>query len=217
MVYKIQDLKPSLKKQGSVDTSAVKPALAYDSNSDIIMFSEESWLSIVGSWLKSAVLLLLSALLIFAALYTVLAATLFFVTVVDDKPTFVARNTFLGGVPSVNDRILASKTTPASTDPLSRLQSSFLGVQDPVVVQVLTEPNDTVSVSGGNVTVTGKNTNTYDGVFVNDKGDASNLPSTPMTNQILVKCLSGSCTPGQFFLVKIDNVYGEVKNIEGVQ
>lgn len=217
MVYKIQDLKPSLKKQGSVDTSAAKPALAFDSNSDIIMFSEESWFSILGSWIKSALLLLLSALLIFAALYTVLAATLFFVTGVDDKPAFVARNTFLGGVPSVEDTILISKNTPASTDPLFRLQSAFLGVNEPAIVKVLTEPTDTVSASGGTVTVTGKNPNTFDGAFVNDKGETSNLNQTLMTDQILVECVSGSCTSGQFFLVKVDNVYGEVKNVEGVQ
>lgn len=217
MVYKIQDLKPSLKKQGSVDTSSAKPALAFDSNSDIIMFSEESWFSILGSWIKSALLLCLSALLIFAALYTVLAATLFFVTGVDDKPVFVARNTFLGGVPSVDDMILVSKTTPSSTDPLSRLQSAFLGIDEPAIVKVLTEPTDNVTASGGKVTVTGKNPNTYDGAFVNDKGEASSLNQTIMTDQILVECVSGSCTAGQLFLVKNDNVYGEVKNVEGVQ
>ncbi len=217
MVYKIQDLKPALKKQGTVDTSAVKPALAYDANSDIIMFSEESWTSIIGSWFKSAALLILSGILIFAALYTVLAATLFFVSVVDDKPTLVARGTFLGGVPDVGDQILASKTTPSSSDPLSRLQSSFLGVDSAVVVENLSEPNDFVSVSGDNITVTGKNANSFNGVFVDNNGNQVNLPSTSTTNVTLVKCLYGACEPGQFFLIDSGNVYGEVKNIEGMQ
>jgi len=214
MVHRIQDYRPNLKKSGpTVDTSDEKPALAYDSNSDIIMFSEESWVSIILGWLKSALLLIGSALLIFFVLYVTLSVSLFFVNFVGGKPAFVARGTFLGGQPAVSDYVYTSGTTDASDDPLSRLQYAFLGVPDAEIVQVASGPSDTVAVNDGNIKVTGENNATYKGTFVDDKGKSASL-NDKLSDSYLVMCVSGSCEKGTFHLMSKDRIYGEVQNIK---
>tara|TARA_B100001146_G_scaffold210106_1_gene207674 strand:+ start:9 stop:653 length:645 start_codon:yes stop_codon:yes gene_type:complete len=206
MVYRIQETKPSLKRGGAaVDTTDIRPALAFDSSQDIIMFSEESWLSILWSWVKSAFLFFVAALVIMVVLYVTLAATLVFVANVDNEPVVVARGTFLGGIPQAGDTVFVGSGTPGN-DPLTKLQEAFIGVPDPKVATVLTEPGDVVSAGNGTVTVNGQS---QSGTFVNSSGAPSGLGSTALTNQALVECVTGECEPGTFFLIPLDQVYGE--------
>lgn len=206
MVYQVQETKPSLKRGGStVDTTDIRPALAFDSSQDIIMFSEESWLSIFWSWIKSAFMFFAAALLIMVVLYVTLAATLVFVANVNNEPVVVARGTFLGGIPQTGDLVFVGSGTPG-TDPLTKLQEAFVGVPDGKVAVTLSEPGDTVSASNGQITVNGTS---QPGTFVNSTGAPATLGSTSLTNQALVECVTGACEPGTFFLINLDQIYGE--------
>jgi hypothetical protein len=215
MVHRIQEHKPSLKQGGGVvDTSDVKPALAYDANSDIIMFSEESWLSIVISWVKSGLMFLLSAFLIFLVLYITLAVSLLFVTVVGDKTVAVARGTFLGGEPALLDVVLTSPTEETSEDPLNRLKVGFMGIENPQIVRVQSGPLDTVVAKNGKITVSGKAALSYDGVLVDKNNNPAEM-NDKLVSQYLVQCVSGSCEPGKFFIVDQANIFGKIQTLNG--
>jgi len=215
MVHRIQDYKPSLRQHGlAVDTSDAKPALAYDSNSDIVMFSEESWFKIFAGWLKSGALFLVSAVLIFAVLYTTLAVSLFFTTFVEGKPVFVARGTFLGGEPALTDKILGSRTEASEDDPLNRLQYAFMGVPNSVVGEISSGPVDTISAANGQISISGSSSQSYEGVLVDESGQPQDVSSRKLQDEYLVKCMSGECQPGSYFLIKGESIFGEVQNVK---
>lgn len=218
MVHRIQEYKPSLKQHGlSVDTSDAKPALAYDPNSDIIMFSEESWLSIVLAWVKSGFLFIVSAIVIFAVLYVTLAVSLFFITVVDGEPTFVSRGTFLGGEPALQDKVLASSSEKEQADPISRLKYAFIGVPDSSVMQIASGPLDSITANNGIISVSGNNSAQYEGVLVNAAGEPISVNSQDLSGDYLALCLSGSCTPDTYIVVDGQSIFGEVQNVkEGI-
>lgn len=214
MVYRIPEAKPRMKGIGStVDASEQKPALAYDANSEIIMFAQESWFSIGGSWLKSAFLFLVSALLIFIVMYGTLAASLVFVTSVDSKPTGVARDTFLGGIPSKNDTVLASPTQEAGNNPLDRLREAALGVKDAQVVKILSGPSDLINIDGNRFTVSGQEQGSYTGTILSSDGKKVNK-SLQLGDQYLASCIGGACTPGTFLIVEDPNLFGEVIDLK---
>lgn len=217
MVYRIPEAKPSLKGSGSpVDVSEEKPALAYDSNSDIIMFSEESWLTISLSWLKTSFFFLMSAMLIFTIMYGTLAASLLFATPVDGKVTVVARDTFLGGIPSKGNVVLTSPTQAAGTSPMDRLKEAGLGVKDSQLVTILSGPNDHVQINGDSFVVTGQEPGSYPGSLGNASG-AKVTASFQLANQYVAQCVSGACIPGEFILVEDANTYGELVDFEGTK
>jgi hypothetical protein len=214
MVHRIQEYKPTLKKSGgAVDTSDTKPALAYDSNSDIIMFAEESWFSIIGAWLKTGFLFIVSAVLIFTVLYVTLAVSLVFVTVINDKANIITRGTFLGGEPGVSEQILVSASKVEADDPLSRLSDAFLGIPDAQIGTVVSGPLDTITSGNGTVTVRGEGEAAYPGDILNAKGEVVQMNNQKLEGQFLVSCDSGACTPGSFMLVDDDRIFGEVQQL----
>lgn len=215
MVHRIQEYKPSLKQHGlSVDTSDAKPALAYDPNSDIIMFSEESWVSIVVAWVKSGFMFIISAVVIFTVLYVTLAVSLFFITPVDGEPTFVSRGTFLGGEPALQDRVLTSASEKDQSDPISRLEYAFMGVPDAAIVQIASGPLDVISANDGMISVSGNNSVQYAGNLVNSQGETITVSSQSLKGEYLALCLSGSCTPNTYTIVDAQNIFGEVQNVK---
>lgn len=213
MVYRIPEARPHLKGGGTVDVSEQKPALAYDSNSDIIMFAQESWLTITASWLKSALMFILSALLIFTVMYGTLAASLFFVTSVDSKVTAVARDTFLGGIPAKNDMVLTSPTQVAGDNPLDRLREAVLGVKDAQIVEILSGPSDKISMSGDSFTVTGQEPGFFHGAIISSDGKRI-TKNFQLGDQYLTSCVGGACKPNTFLIVEEENLYGEVVNLK---
>lgn len=216
MVHRIQDYKPNLKRSGSpVDTSDSKPALAYDSSSDIIMFSEQSWVSIILNWLKSGLMFLVSALFIFFVLYVTLAATLFFGNLIDGKITFVARGTFLGGQPAVEDYVLSSATEAEKDDPLSRLQYATMGVPNAQVVQIASGPVDIITATASGVTVQGENNASFDQPLYNNEGELVTASNQKLNNQYLALCVAGECEPNTFVIISADNIHGEIQNLKG--
>lgn len=215
MVYRIPEAKPRMKGSGStVDVSEEKPALAYDPNSDIIMFSEESWLAISLSWLKTSFLFLMSAMLIFTIMYGTLAASLLFATPIEEKVTVVARDTFLGGIPSKEDLVIASPSQAAGANPLDRLKEAALGIKDAQIVKVLSGPNDNVQITSTGFVVSGEEPGSYNGVLANAEG-AIVQTSFQLGKQYVAQCVSGACTPGAFIIVEDANVYGEFVDLEG--
>lgn len=215
MVYRIPEAKPSLKGSGApVDVSEEKPALAYDPNSDIIMFSQESWLTIGVGWLKASFMFLLSAMLIFTIMYGTLAASLLFATPVGGKVTVVARDTFLGGIPAKDDVVLISPTQAAGENPLDRLKDAGLGVNEAQIVKILSGPNDTVQISGGKFTIGGQESGSYEGTVLNAEGKPVS-GTFQLTNQYVTSCVSGACTPDTFIIADDKNLYGEIVDLEG--
>lgn len=215
MVYRIPEAKPSLKESGSyVDVSEEKPALAYDSSSEIIMFSEESWLRISLSWLKTSFLFLLSAMLIFTVMYGTLAASLLFATPVDGKVTVVARDTFLGGIPSKGDITVVSPTQAAGKNPIDRLKEAGLGIKDAQIVKVLSGATDSIQITEGGFSVTGEEPGSYNGTLINTSGNKV-VGSFKLERQYIAECVSGACTPGTYVVVEDANIYGELVDFEG--
>lgn len=215
MVYRIPEAKPSLKGGGSfVDVSEEKPALAYDSNSDIIMFEEESWLRISLSWLKTSFLFLMSAMLIFTIMYGTLAASLLFATPIDGKVTVVARDTFLGGIPSKDDIAVVSPTQAAGKNPLDRLKEAGLGIKDAQIVKILSGPNDTIQIREDGFVISGEESGSYNGALVSTSGNKV-IASFKLEKQYVAECVSGACTPGAFVVVEDKNTYGELVDFEG--
>lgn len=210
MAYRIQNLKPKLRKTGKeIDASGIKPALSYDSTSDIIMFREESWVSIVTGWVKTSVLFALSAALILSILYIILAATLMFITPVDGKLTLVARGTFLGGNPSIGEVVLASSQTPAAADPLSKIKAGVFGLDNAEVVKVESDASASITVGSDKVTLA-------DGTEVQGSTTLGEGESNSMVlkDQLLVRCIAGSCEGKDLFILDKNLVYGEVQNYE---
>lgn len=218
MVYRIKEYKPALKQGGSpVDVSEHKPALAYDTNSDIVMFAEESWLSISINWLKSGLLFLASALLIFTVLYGTLAASIVFITPVDGQLNVVARGTFLGGIPSNGDIVLASATQKAGVSPIDRLKEAALGIEGAKVVKVLSGSTDAVTTNDGTITVAGQSNATYTGQLLDSEGKVVNANNKRLDNQFLALCVAGDCQKDTYVIVDSDKIFGEVTNVEGVK
>lgn len=215
MVYRIPEAKPSMKGSGSfVDVSEEKPALAYDPNSDIIMFAEESWLRISASWLKTSFLFLLSAMLIFTIMYGTLAASLLFATPINGKVTVVARDTFLGGIPAKGDVAVVSPSQAAGKNPLDRLKDAALGIKDAQVVKILSGPNDSIQMSQGGFSVSGEESGSYSGDLFSTSGNKV-TNSFKLEKQYVAECISGACTPGTFVIVEDKNTYGELVDFEG--
>lgn len=213
MVYRIPEAKPALKGGGSVDSSEAKPALAYDPNSEILMFSEESWLTITLSWLKTAFLFLVSAMVIFVIMYATLAASLLFATPVDGKVEVVARDTFLGGVPSKNDIVLSSPTQIAGEGAVDRLKEAALGVDDAQTVKILSGPSDSVQTDGTSFTVTGQEPGSFNGVLMTSTGEQVQ-GDLQLTKQYVAECMSATCTPGTFIVVDDDKIFGEIVELK---
>lgn len=215
MVYRIPEAKPSMKGSGSfVDVSEEKPALAYDSSSDIIMFSEESWLRISLSWLKTSFLFLMSAMLIFTIMYGTLAASLLFATPVAGKVTVVARDTFLGGIPAKGDVAVVSPSQAAGKNPLDRLKEAGLGIKDAQIVKILSGPNDNIEMKEGGFNVTGEESGSYPGDLISTSGNKV-VNSFKLEKQYVAQCVSGACTPGTYVIVEDKNTYGELVDFEG--
>lgn len=213
MVYRIPEAKPTLKGGGSVDSSEEKPALAYDPNSEILMFSEESWLTIALSWTKTTLLFLLSATIIFVIMYGTLAASLLFATPVDGKVEVAARDTFLGGVPSKDDVVLSSPTQVAGEGAGERLKEAALGVDAASIVKIVSGPNDSVATAGDGFTVEGQEPGTYNGVLMNSAGERVQ-GSLQLTKQYVAECMSENCSPGTFIIVDDDKIFGEIVELK---
>ena len=210
MVHRIQNVKPRMRKAGnSVDATGQKPALSFDTSSDIIMFKEESWVAIVLSWLKTSIMFALSAALIMAILYVILAGTLLFFTSVSGNLALVARGTFLGGNPSTGEIVLASNDVPASTDPLSKMKDGILGVPNSIVVEVLSNPNEIITKTSDGISV--ENGGTFSGNVKFPEGSDNPLQ---LNKQIAVQCVAGSCTVGDIMVLDTNLIYGEVRNPE---
>lgn len=222
MVYRIQEVRPALKISGSaVDASEEKPAMAYDSTSEIIMFSEESWLAISLSWLKTSIMFLLSAMLIFTVMYVTLASSLLFATPVEGKVTVVARDTFLGGIPNIDDTALASVTQEAGKNPLDRLMEAAMGVKESQIVKISSLPTDTIAINGDNFAVIRKVQGKEQAVLTGTgavmvEGQRATSSFT-LNEQYLATCVSGNCTPGEFVVVEDKKIFGEVVDIEGMK
>jgi hypothetical protein len=178
------------------------------------MFSEESWLRISLSWVKTSFLFLMSAMLIFTVMYGTLAASLLFATPVDGKVTVVARDTFLGGIPSKDDVAVVSPTQAAGKNPLDRLKEAGLGIKDAQVVKILSGPNDNIQMKDGGFAITGEETGSYNGELISTSG-AKIVGSFKLANQYVAECVSGACTPGTFVVVEDANTYGELVDFEG--
>jgi len=209
MPHRIQNLKPKMRRQGAaVDAAGQKPALSYDSSSDIIMFKEESWTAIVLGWLKTSIMFTLSAALIMGILYIILAGTLLFFTPVSGQLALVARGTFLGGDPSAGEVILASNDIPASTDPLSKIKDGTFGVPNSIVVKVIGAPNSTVTQTGSGIRSDDGSEATGAVKFPEGSGN-----SVQLGDELAVQCVSGACTVGDIFIINTNLVYGEVRNV----
>jgi hypothetical protein len=133
-----------------------------------------------------------------------------FITSIDGERAYVARSTFLGGVPDPNDLVVDSPTTPAGTDPISKVTVAFTGIPNVRVSQAITNQDNITITANGNVVAIPSTGQTFNGkLFGNDGKEVTG--SINLKNQILAECVKGDCEKGSYVLISLNNIYGEYK------
>lgn len=197
--------KPRLRKSGGeVRADGGAPSLEMPGVADIVERREESWGEIIAGYIRSSLTFLLFAILIIVVVYGALAATVIFLGQVGNRHVLVARNTFVGGTPTLNSEVYVS-TTPDDGSPLSHLKTGFLGADNASIYRIVSGPYDKVTHVNGKV-------------YVNDKLVGSDdiraaANEVTLSNQLLGLCVSGACTENktQWQVLSPSYIYGEIK------
>lgn len=111
----------------------------------------------------------------------------------------VARDTFTADKIPAGAVVYGSASGVVSDGFLNRMLEGFIGVQDPIVMEVLSGPVNVLESKGGKLVVDGKRTDID-----------STMKRTILDDQFLVQCLDGSCTPGDHFIIDLEGISGQV-------
>lgn len=144
------------------------------------------------------------ALLIVAATYAILSATLMFTTPHNGQQmdrVWVARGTFEGGNVNEGTTILASASSTSPKNFLNKMAEGFVSPADPVIAKVIAGPIAEVS-SKKNI------------IYINDKKTAyeGTIENTKLINKYLAVCIdSASCEANTYIVIDKDSISGEVR------
>lgn len=223
--------------KGVIDTSDQTPQLSVP-GSEIVEIEEESWASIIFRWSKGIIAFFLSAIVIIALLFTIMACSLMVFSPVEKEGqifdrTLVVRGTWAdtGGIPPVGTEVVVSNNQYAPTDKWwDWALIGWHGIPNPSRVEIATTNYDKLYISGTveqledekvnyEATVTSVNNPEVTGEFFQSpaldlkkfKKDATFEFNHTLDEQYLVKCISGKCEPGTFFVVDKGQIFGEVK------
>lgn len=95
--------------------------------------------------------------------------------------------------------ITASATTTVPQDLAGRAIQSIVGVKDPFTAEVISDKFDSVSSKDNKIYINNKETN-YKGTIKPKKLD----------EEYLVKCVEGNCKKNEYFIVKKENIVGNL-------
>jgi hypothetical protein len=123
-------------------------------------------------------------------------------------PAFASESQIKGGfVQTVGTKVYASSTQAAPSNFFSKVQTGFTGAPNSVIATV--ESLDTSSyilIEDGKITIlNGANSTLIEGTY-----SGSLEGQNKLTNQYVMKCVSGACKEGELILVSLDNIVGVV-------
>ena len=156
--------------------------------------------------IKFIVSMIVLVIFILVTLYTVVCGTIMYTAPAHSgNPTerlWVSRGTFDGGQISPNTVVYGSGSKDAATGFIGRAIEGYIGASDSFVAKTLIGPVGDLSSKGGTVYLNGEKTKL--------KG---NIENYRLHDEYLATCISGSCTPGEFVVVKYPSVSGEVRGL----
>lgn len=182
---------------------------------------EETWETIIKSWIKNVLIITLVGVLGLAALYSGLTATLMmYVPVTEDSGrVWVARGTWAdnGGIPNIGDQAVISTTTALPTNTLNLIETGWFGINEPAVVKIVSEQYITLSYDTENQTVSINGDATVDDEPISSSlafnvDSKDNTDTITLTDQFLAECVAGSCEEGTYLIVNENQIYGEPAN-----
>lgn len=215
------------KKGNFVDTSATvesdgQAGMFSVPGAQIIEIEQESWFSIIFGWVKNVLVFGLLAVAVLAVLYSGLSSTIMvFSPVGDTGRQIVLRGAWAdsGGIPPIGTPVAVSPTT-APSNWWEWIPVGWVGIPDASEVEIVSTDYAKLYVSGAdskNLTVVNLDNEAVNGKFISttavpvDKDDKNIEFNHGLKDQFLVKCVSGGCTPGTYFVVQDNQIYGEIR------
>lgn len=142
---------------------------------------------------------------IVGTLYALLAATLMYLapSTADDASSFekfhVARDTFTASQIPPGAVVYGSASSQVGNGFLDSMMEGFVGVTNPISMEVITGPSNVLDSKDGKLTIDGK-----------PSSITSNMNRMVLDDQFLVKCVEGSCKPGQHFVISVEGISGQI-------
>jgi hypothetical protein len=214
-----------LDKSATIDSSDQIGRLTVP-GAEIVEVQQEGWGSIILGWIKNIFGFGILLVLFLAVLITGLGMTVMTYSMVGDDSTrsIVLRGAWAdtGGKPPVGTEVAVSESKLAPTSDWWEWASiTWLGIPNASTVEIVSTDYDKLYISGtkekavitnlSNVEETGP---FYDSGALNlsDYEDNEKVEfNHQLKKEYLVKCISGSCTEGSYFVVTKGQIYGEVR------
>lgn len=147
--------------------------------------------------------LIFGIVLIVVGMYAALSATIVRGVPLGGNTFAVTQSgTLEGGIPALDQQILADVGYIADNSTLGKLKQGFIGLNDPAILQVIGGPFGEVTVDPETKMLS------YKGVPTTYTGDFPEN-SYMLNNQYLAFCLEGSCT-GETVIIGSESITGEV-------
>lgn len=156
--------------------------------------------------IKTIIFFLIAGVILFAVLYSSLAATLMFTAPSQDSQTervWVARGAFPGGLVPAGSYVYGSATTPESNSLITKAGEGYTGASQDFVAEIIAGPNAKVSVDDAGRIIVNDVATPYNGKVSNQM----------LNHQYLGVCMEGSCDKGTILTIPESNVYGEAKGV----
>lgn len=201
---------------------------------EVVEVEQESWFSIILGWSKSIIGFVLLLIVVLALLFTGLGTSILTFTPLNPdnalQREIVLRGAWAetGGQPPLETVVAVSHSAPAPTAEnwWNWAPIAWVGIENPSKVTIVSTDHDEIVIGGTkeDAWVVNKSSVTTDdkpieGELVSSAGHsfqsfdegADVSDSFKLKNAYLVKCISGSCEPGTFFIIPETYIYGEVR------
>lgn len=192
----------------------------------IIEVEQESWFSIFLGWGKSIIAFVLLALAVIALLYTGLATTILVYSPTGDG---ASRNIVLrgawsdsGGIPPIGSEVVISASDAApTTNWWEWAPIGWAGIPNVATVEIVSTNYDKLYIektaTADTVNVVILNNETVNGVLepsvafpMREQKDLESFKlNHQLSHEFLVKCVSGECTPGSYYIISDQQIFGE--------
>lgn len=206
---------------GVVDSSGYTPRLSMQGSRDIVEVKEESWFSIAGGWIKGIIAFVLSLIVIIAGIYSGLAATLMFYSPISSDSSsrsLIIRNAWVdtGNEPPIGEEVIISTDSKLPEEWWNAILVGWVGISSPAKVEILTPNFDKLYIEDGTVVSFNDPDETFK-PFVSSAAFKYDKKENPVLNhqldgQYLVKCISGDCKEGTYFIIEETQIFGKLQD-----
>lgn len=218
MAYNIKNRKPKLSTGETVSSDGHRQKLSFDNHVTIFIQTGSGLGGYIIGWVMAFLRAILISVALLTVLYTGIGGTLLFYTSTGDGfyNSMVARNTFVGGIPTADSIVLTSRTTPApeSSDLITKGIQAWTGIDTPVVGRIIASTGETVIIVDGRLQHSNGEIIPYgwasDAIVPEENADSPTI--VHLSDENIVLCLEGECETGKLIFVPQTHIYGEVKN-----